>query len=48
MIKPQYVLPIHSEPEVTKMFCQMAQGLGYINGETCITLKNGQTLKLES
>ncbi len=48
LIKPQYVLPIHSEPEVTKQFCQMAQGLGYITGETCIMLKNGQTLKLES
>lgn len=46
MTKPENIIPIHSEPQITEKFIQLCEDLGYKKGKNAIIMKNSQTIDI--
>lgn len=46
MTKPEKIIPIHSEPQITERFIQLCEDMGYKKGKNAIIMKNGETIEV--
>ena len=47
IIKPKHIIPCHAGPSFAANFSDLAQQMGYKEGETIHIMENGKTFKLE-